>query len=102
VAVFRYIEMVQYGVVIAAVITLIVRATFRSTHYPAVSGENGKRVTGFSFMVVSGVILNAIVCGALSGPWGRYQARVMWLLPMIAMLLFEHWRRSRGDVHTPS
>lgn len=33
------------------------------------------------------VILNAAVCGILSGPFPRYQTRIVWLLPAIAMLL---------------
>ena len=32
------------------------------------------------------VALNAAVCGILSGPFARYQARVVWLLPLVAGL----------------
>jgi hypothetical protein len=35
-------------------------------------------------LVVSGILLNALICGALSTPHDRYGARVLWLLPMIA------------------
>jgi len=35
-------------------------------------------------LVISGILLNAFICGALSTPHDRYGARVMWLLPMLA------------------
>ena len=51
----------------------------------------------FAFVtwIVVGTAVNAFVCGALSTPNGRYQARVVWLLPLAAMLL-EYRRRDRG------
>jgi hypothetical protein len=47
----------------------------------------------FAVAIIAGVVLNAIVCGAVSGPWGRYQARVVWLIPMAALLMLEQRRR---------
>jgi hypothetical protein len=41
----------------------------------------GAPVAGF---VLAALLLNAAVCGALSGPHHRYQARVVWLLPLLA------------------
>jgi len=38
--------------------------------------------------VVVGVLGNAAICGALSAPYGRYQARLDWLLPVTALLVF--------------
>ena len=61
-----------------------------------------QRVALFALIIVGGVILNGVLCGAVSGPWGRYQARVVWLLPMAAMLLLQHSRwtkRIRGRIH---
>jgi hypothetical protein len=43
--------------------------------------------TAFITMIVAGLLLNAIVCGALSTPHERYQARVIWLLPLLALAL---------------
>ena len=34
--------------------------------------------------VLAGIVLNAAICGVLSGPFDRYQARVIWLLPLLA------------------
>ncbi|MCX8135286.1 MAG: hypothetical protein N3D18_15155 [Roseococcus sp.] len=36
--------------------------------------------------VAVGVVANAFVCGALSGVYDRYQARITWLLPLVAAL----------------
>jgi hypothetical protein len=45
-----------------------------------------------SIIVIVGALMNAFVCGALSGPEDRYQARVVWLIPLVAGLIYE--RRS--------
>src|SRR5271166_3613973 len=37
-------------------------------------------------IVLAGVITNAIVCGVLSGPFSRFEARVIWLMPFLAFL----------------
>jgi hypothetical protein len=46
-------------------------------------------------LLLTAVILNAAVCGAISGPFPRYQARIVWLFPAAA-LLFEIAVRSAG------
>jgi hypothetical protein len=38
-------------------------------------------------LVLSGVLINAAVCGALSGPHDRYQARAVWLVPFLGITL---------------
>ena len=37
-------------------------------------------------MILCGIIVNAFLCGGLSGAHDRYQARVIWLVPWIAYL----------------
>lgn len=51
------------------------------------------RLLGFLLCVAAGVLANAAVLGALSGPHDRYGARIAWLLPLAGLLA---WRR-RGD-----
>jgi putative flippase GtrA len=57
------------------------------------------RATGVGLLILAAIILNAGICGTLAGVFPRYQARVVWLLPAIAMLLplalvpAELWRR---------
>lgn len=38
-------------------------------------------------LVLAGVLGNAAIAGALSGPTDRYQTRIIWLLPFISMAL---------------
>jgi hypothetical protein len=45
-----------------------------------------KRLLVFMKITVVGTIINAAVCGTLSTPLNRYQARVIWLLPLVAIL----------------
>lgn len=37
-------------------------------------------------LIICGIIVNAFICGGLSGAHDRYQGRVLWLLPWIAYL----------------
>ena len=61
------------------------------------SSNDGGVVYRLAALVIIGVIGNAIVCATISGPHDRYQARVIWLLPMIATTLHfarhERWWR---------
>lgn len=41
----------------------------------------------FTVATILGTLLNAAVCGALSTPHDRYQARLIWLLPLTASLV---------------
>ena len=41
---------------------------------------------GFLLCVTVGVLANAAVLGALSGPHDRYGARMAWLLPLAGLL----------------
>ncbi len=48
---------------------------------------------GFMALIVTGIVLNAMICGALSSPHDRYEARVIWLVPFVA-LIYDFYRRS--------
>jgi hypothetical protein len=47
-----------------------------------------------------GILVNAFVCGALSEPYERYQARVVWLIPLLAGLIYFRLRQQAGAVET--
>ena len=49
--------------------------------------EPSSRATAASLFLGAAVVLNAAVCGVFSGPFARYQARVVWLLPAASLLL---------------
>ena len=40
----------------------------------------------FATLIVAGLIANGVLCAVLSGPWARYQARAIWLIPFLATL----------------
>jgi hypothetical protein len=47
-------------------------------------------------MVAIGIMVNAAICGALSSPLDRYEARVAWLVPFIAVtVILAVWQRRR-------
>ncbi|MCB2117083.1 MAG: hypothetical protein KDE00_12490, partial [Rhodobacteraceae bacterium] len=52
-------------------------------------------VKAFALMVLFGLLVNALVCGGISQPSTRYGARVVWLLPMIAVFMMMFAVRDR-------
>ena len=63
------------------------------TPYPALPPSRGKASAPAVVLLVLAVAINAAVCGMLSGPFDRYEARLLWLVPCAAMLLHEARRR---------
>ena len=41
---------------------------------------------GFAAAVLLALLANAAITGGLSGPHDRYQSRIMWLPPLVAVL----------------
>jgi hypothetical protein len=41
----------------------------------------------FAFLTVLGLVVNAGLCGAISGPHTRYQTRVVWIAALAAGVL---------------
>lgn len=52
--------------------------------------------TQFVVLLVLSVFANAVVCGGLSGPHARYQMRLVWLLPLVAIAFAQPARRVRA------
>jgi hypothetical protein len=48
----------------------------------------------FCFVIFLGQFANALICGGLSGPHERYQARLAWLIPLVALLLYYQIRET--------
>jgi hypothetical protein len=46
---------------------------------------------GLVSIILTTVIVNAAVCGILSGPADRYESRVLWLLPLLGLLTVAAW-----------
>ncbi len=47
-------------------------------------------------VALGAIVANAVATGALSAPHDRYGARIIWLLPLAAVLAWPHARRSPG------
>ena len=79
---------------ITAALSLLLLALFVVS---ARSSESIDRLRCYCLCVIVGIALNAFICGALSGPKGRYEMRVIWVLPLIAGAIVStgsaNWRR---------
>jgi hypothetical protein len=75
---------VQRWTVIASLVVLGFFAIFRWGRLPA-------PLVGLSLTILAAVVANALVAGVLSNVEARYQARVIWLLPLLASLCVLHW-----------
>ena len=54
-------------------------------------------------LVAIGIVVNATICGAVSGPHDRYEARVAWLIPFAALTVgFAFMQRARASPPRPS
>ena len=88
---FKLLQAMQYVVVAASL--LVLGGSFAGWLSLAKPAEGvlrqNRRLAAFAVVIIAGVALNGIVCGVFSGPWGRYQARVIWLIPMAAELVLE-------------
>ncbi|MBV8912884.1 MAG: hypothetical protein JOZ05_07595 [Acetobacteraceae bacterium] len=72
---------------------LLIRSCFASRLYwPA----------GLVLWALLGMLANAFAGGALSGPFGRYQGRIIWLLPMAAAAAAIALARSRPPLMVPA
>jgi hypothetical protein len=60
------------------------------------AAETGDRLRIFAVSTVCLVLVNALICGGLSGPYDRYQSRVEWLIPLCALLGLFQWARRRA------
>jgi heme A synthase len=46
-------------------------------------------------LLLVATVVNALLGGGVSEPQPRYQARIIWLLPLVAIIAGVLWRRSR-------
>jgi hypothetical protein len=69
----------------SAVCSLIYAAYFYATSSKSdVTREEEQRFIQAGAVVLLGILANALICGVLASPYDRFQARVIWLLPLMA------------------
>ena len=61
--------------------------------------QSQRRFADFAALAVAGVLANAIVCATLASSLDRFQARVIWLLPFLALAALV---RAQAGRHSPS
>jgi hypothetical protein len=71
---------------IAAVLASLAAIFAALRAMPRRQGRLGQR-GAFLLTLLLGILLNAAICGAFSTPKGRYQMRLIWLLPLAALAL---------------
>jgi putative flippase GtrA len=87
------LEALDTPIVILSMLGLIVAMCQRSTLLGAFKRREFRweepmhRAAAVSLFVAAAVILNAGICGMIAGPFARYQARVIWLIPADALLM---------------
>lgn len=85
--------------------TVIVSLVLTGAFAPFVLRRRPARLIGLSAVVIFVIIANALVTGVFANVEDRYQSRVIWLLPLLAILFALEWidhRRSMQPHRTSS
>ena len=80
---------------LTAVISAMFLLRFASTGR---DDERRQRPRAFSLCILTGIALNAVICGALSGPKGRYEMRLIWVLPLVAGAIASTGAKRKGFI----
>jgi hypothetical protein len=90
----EFFSSVQAGAVLASLVLIVCSALFwRQAWTP--------RVIGLATIIGFVVIANAAVTGVLANVEERYQARVIWLVPLLAVVLGLTWLDERRRTRSP-
>ena len=68
----------------AALLSLLFVLRIIMSRAGAATGRNDALVRGYCEAILVGIAANAVICGVVSGPNGRYEMRVIWILPVVA------------------
>ncbi len=87
------LEAVDTPIVLISILGLLIALCQRSTLLGAIRSRRfdwadpTARATAVCLFIAAAVVINAGICGMIAGPFARYQARVIWLVPAEALLL---------------
>jgi hypothetical protein len=70
----------QVAIVIVSVVLLV------AMYFATKAFSSDRRLRELLWLFAATLIVNAVVCGALSEPQDRYQSRIIWLLPLVLTL----------------
>ena len=65
-------------------------------------GEERTRLMVLLTLLMAAILINGFVCGALSGPFARYQARITWLITAGAAVSMISLVPADGRIHIPA
>jgi hypothetical protein len=71
------IQLLVFGLGAATLLALFV--------WPRLREQFDRQQLNLVALVLIGVAANAVICGTISGPHDRYEARVAWLIPFVAL-----------------
>ena len=78
----EYFTVANYTSVLAALLGLLL---LRRRLLADVAPMRERRIAGSIVFMLGAVLLNGLILGALATPYDRYQARVVWLVPLLAL-----------------
>lgn len=87
--------------VLAALALLIAMVVTRQNRDQLRTSPDGPPVLALILVLLFGLLANAAICGILAGVYGRFQARIVWLLPLTAGLLIPLLIRSQRSTSPP-
>lgn len=84
-----WLTITTYATVLASAALLLGAAWRRgfSSMPDRLAGAAQRRFADFAWIVIGGVLANAIICATLASSLDRFQARVVWLLPFLALTM---------------
>lgn len=86
------LDLIQKIIVLASALFLIYIYFYQEKF------ELRPEIRKLGFLILLGLLCNAFVCGGISMIAPRFQSRVVWLLPMFALLLFyELWLKMKKN-----
>jgi hypothetical protein len=85
--------MVQYWTVVASLAIIVILGILLWRRWTT-------RLAGLAVVIIPAVIANAFVTGVLSTVEDRYQSRVVWLVPFLAVTLIFAWLANRRAAPT--
>jgi hypothetical protein len=72
---------VEWSTALLAGLSSMFLAAFQ---YAGSANETARKMRAYGLCILAAIAINAVICGALSGPKGRYETRIIWVLPIVA------------------
>ncbi|WP_171211598.1 hypothetical protein [Ruegeria sp. HKCCA5426] len=83
-------------VALSTLIYVVAAFSLMTVFYIYASRPVSDAALALGILILATLVVNAVVCGVLSDPHHRYQARVVWLLPLLATYLVFHINQRRA------